>query len=161
MKHLYAPWRSNYVTNNSENKECVFCLPAQTENDGHKFIIKRFNHCFVMLNLYPYNPGHLLVVPYEHTHSLTTLQPATRHEIIDVIAQSMTILEKIINAQGINVGANIGGQAAGGSIPDHVHMHVLPRFLGDTNFLVTLADTKQISANLAQIYTKLSTAFNE
>lgn len=159
MKHLYAPWRSQYIQANQTSNACVFCTQATTTQDKQHFIIKRYEHCFLVLNLFPYNPGHLLVIPYEHQASLELLPRAARHELMDVITHAIQILTKELKAQGFNVGVNLGGKAAGGSIPDHLHMHVLPRYQGDTNFLVTLAETKQISANLLELYEKLKIAF--
>jgi ATP adenylyltransferase len=160
MKHLYAPWRKAYMTGH-DNTACVFCLTIAKDQDAQRYIIKRFQHCYVMLNLYPYNAGHLLVVPFMHQASLEQLDTTIRQEIMEVTTQSITILKKTLNAEGINVGLNIGGKAAGGSIPNHLHMHVLPRWLGDTNFLATLAETKQISLDLSEMYEKLHAAFNQ
>jgi len=160
MKNLYAPWRSGYLkTDNSNKNICVFCVQANKNEDAVHFIIKRFEHCYVMLNLYPYNAGHVLIIPYEHNPSLETLPTNVQHELIDVTSLTIKALQKSVCAQGINVGMNIGGSAAGGSIPEHLHIHVIPRFHGDTNFLVTVADTKQISINLPELYTKLVQAF--
>lgn len=157
MKHLYAPWRSGYL-HNKQTGSCVFCKNCAETDDAQTFIIKRFEHCFVMLNLFPYNAGHLLIIPYEHQDSLEKLSQPARQEMMEVATKSITILKETLGAEAINIGLNLGGKAAGGSIPDHLHMHVLPRWLGDTNFLVTLADTKQISIDLADTYRKLSTA---
>lgn len=162
MKQLYAPWRSNYTLGGSGKKNgkgCPFCVQAADTNDAEHFIIKRYKHCFVMLNLFPYNAGHLMVIPYEHTGQLPELSKEAQHEIIEVVSQAVTILQTTLKAEGLNIGFNFGGKAAGGSIPEHLHLHVVPRWLGDTNFLVALADTKPISLNLAEIYQQLQKAF--
>ena len=113
-----------------------------------------------MLNLYPYNGGHLLVLPLKHTDSLALLSHAIRSEIMEAVNYSIIILSEVVEAQGFNVGLNLA-RAAGAGIPSHVHFHVLPRWIGDTNFLVTLADTKQISVDLYALYTKLRPYFQE
>ncbi len=159
MEHLYAPWRSKYIREKITPSGCPLCL-ASPEEDGQKFVIKRFKHVYVMLNLYPYNAGHLMVIPFEHTGNLTDLTPETQAELMHVAAICCTILEKELKTDGFNVGLNMGGKASGGTIPEHLHLHVLPRFYGDTNFLPLLSDTKQISHDLPQLYERLKQVFN-
>lgn len=160
MKHLYAPWRTDYITK-KHNKKCVFCAQIEQSNDTENFIIKRFDHCFVMLNLFPYNAGHMMVIPYHHSATLTKLNTAERYEIMEASTMAMNILKKELKADGFNIGVNLGGKASGGSISKHLHMHVLPRWHGDTSFLTTLAETKQISTNLVELYKKLTKAFHK
>lgn len=166
MKHLYAPWRSEYSQSVAQTKQehtteehCVFCIKLK-ENDGEHFILRRFEHCIVLLNLYPYNAGHILILPYEHVASLPELSKAARSELIELTSHSSIILKEILQAHGINIGLNLG-KAAGAGIPSHLHMHVLPRYTGDTNFMPLLADTKQISFDLKEIYKKLKPAFDK
>ena len=156
MKHLYAPWRSTYVKEKSNG--CPFCLKDNTDDSEH-FILKRLEHTIIMLNLYPYNPGHILVVPIEHADTLDKLTKETRAELMEAITQSATILKTALGADGVNIGFNLGGKAAGGTIPEHLHGHVLPRWHGDTNFLPLLAQTKQLSADLLEVYKKLKQVF--
>jgi ATP adenylyltransferase len=156
MNHLYAPWRSEY--SNHKGDGCVFCNKHAASADEQNFIIHRFTTCFVILNLYPYNAGHMLIIPYDHTNSLEELTAQTRSEMMEIATRATALCKKILNAEGVNMGLNLGGRAAGGSIPEHVHLHVLPRWLGDTNFLVTLAETKQISIDLHDMYKKLAQA---
>lgn len=165
MKDLYAPWRTPYSAQLNESKkekaethECVFCIPDLAQEDQHNFILKRYTYCYVILNKYPYNAGHLLVIPFAHVKDLHTLEPAARHEIIDTSTLCTKVLEKELDCHGINVGINLG-RASGAGIPNHVHMHILPRWQGDTNFLPTLANTKVISFDLNEIYEKLVPAF--
>ena len=132
----------------------------ETKEDEKRFVLRRFKHCFVMLNLYPYNAGHLLIVPYLHEGQLSGLSSEARFELAELTMLSSQILRDELNAQGINIGMNLG-RAAGAGIPSHVHQHVLPRWEGDTNFLATLADTKQISFDLHEIYKKLRPAFEQ
>ncbi len=158
MKILYAPWREDYTTSSArstDNKEsCVFCDQLRDQDDEKHFIVTRFKHCYVVLNRYPYNGGHLLVLPLEHTQKLSALSSEARTELMEVVTHCSTILEKELNAQGINIGLN-QGKAAGAGLPSHLHFHVLPRWAGDTNFLPTLAQTKTVSVSLEDLYNKL------
>lgn len=158
MKTLYAPWREDYTTtsarNTDEKESCVFCEQIKDQNDSKHFIVARFKHCYVVLNKYPYNGGHLLVLPFEHTAKLSNLSQDVRTELMEVINHCSVTLEKELNAQGINVGLN-QGKAAGAGLPSHLHFHVLPRWLGDTNFLPTLAKTKIVSVSLEDLFNKL------
>ncbi|MGC2310766.1 MAG: HIT domain-containing protein [Candidatus Babeliaceae bacterium] len=162
MNHLYAPWRTNYVTQSeesSQSQQCPFCISPDQYDDEKNFIIKRFENAYVMLNKYPYNAGHLLIIPYAHKASLEFLSSQERAEIMEIMTTALQILQKVLKNQGTNIGINVGGKAAGGSVPDHLHWHAVPRFLGDTNFLPILAQTKSISLDLHDLYKKLKGAF--
>lgn len=168
MDILYAPWRTRY-TNDRESatrkekaleSECVFCTQNADANDSDHFILKRTKRCVVMLNLFPYNPGHLLVIPCAHEASLDALDNQTRTELMELISHSCTILQKAMKAQGVNVGLNLG-LAAGAGIPAHLHWHVLPRWQGDTNFMPLVANTKVLSLNMQQIYADLKPHFDQ
>lgn len=166
MKLLYAPWRSEYTTSTARTKnetalreECIFCTQLHESNDEKNFIIKRFPHSIVMLNRYPYNAGHLLVMPLDHIGSIDVLPPEIQSELMWLVGKSSTILKEVLGAEGINIGINMG-KAAGAGIPAHVHIHVLPRWMGDTNFLPTLSETKVISYDLHTLYKKLKEAFD-
>lgn len=161
MKILYAPWRSNYLSkerSNKKTKKCPFCQQPKENNDEKNFIIKRYKNCFVMLNLYPYNAGHLLIVPFSHKKYLNDLTKEEKINLIEILSLSSDILKKTLKYDGINIGTNIS-KASGGSIPNHLHLHLVPRWFGDTNFLVSTADTKQISGNLKKIYKELKKVF--
>lgn len=165
MKNLYAPWRSPYSSSDESHKdesassrECVFCAHAKDNNDAANFILKRYTHCFVILNKYPYNAGHLLVIPYQHVKRLADLPSEALNEIMSVISQATTIIETQLKSEGINIGVNLGA-ASGAGIPSHLHWHILPRWNGDTNFLPTLAGTKVISFDLQEIYEILRKCF--
>ena len=158
MDILYSPWREKYIRD-KKNDGCVFCIQIEENQDEKNFILKRYEHCFVILNLYPYNAGHLLVVPYMHVDQLYSLSAQALHEIIEVTAKCSSILKENLNNTGTNIGLNLG-QGAGGTIPHHLHMHVLPRWLSDTGFLPTLSATKQISFDLKEIYKNLRTVFD-
>ncbi|OQA36039.1 MAG: AP-4-A phosphorylase [Candidatus Dependentiae bacterium ADurb.Bin331] len=165
MDRLYAPWREKYVRGHSEKnettdiKECIFCTQYNEKNDDKNFILARYKHYFVMLNLYPYNGGHVLIVSNEHRAAIEDFLPEQRTELIELVAQASMILKKELKAEGINVGVN-SGRAAGAGIPAHFHLHVLPRWIGDTNFMPLIADTKQIGINLSVVYKQLKPLFN-
>jgi ATP adenylyltransferase len=165
MKKLYAPWRNTYTKSAASTKkenatahECVFCVQLNEHNDAHYFILRRFSHSVVMLNSYPYNTGHLLILPLKHSGQLSDLDVATRTQIMELAAVSTDILTDVLKPHGFNIGINLG-KASGASIPSHLHMHVLPRWPSDTNFLPVLADTKIISVDLHETYRQLHAAF--
>lgn len=166
MKKLYAPWRSTYTTSTAQKEEstttefCIFCKKLQDQTDRDHYILKRFTHHAVLLNLYPYNAGHLLIVPYEHVQKLNMLKPEARTELIELAQHCADIAINTLDAQGINIGLNLG-KAAGAGIPSHLHMHVLPRWIGDTNFLPTIADTKAVSYDLNIMYDQLKKPFDD
>ncbi len=165
MEKIYAPWREKYIkkavqkTNSERIKaDCLFCHQLKQNKDEEFYIIKRFKHTFVILNLYPYNGGHLLVLPIEHNGTLQDCSQNTRSELIETVNISMQVLKKTLQPQGFNVGLNLG-QAGGGGIPSHLHFHVLPRWEGDTNFLPLTCDTKTISTDLKELYQTLKKEF--
>lgn len=161
MKHLYAPWRGSYTLEAHEqthlDKGCPFCIDKQQYTK--KYVIKEYMHVLVLLNLYPYNPGHLLIVPKEHIAQLSDLLPKVRTELMDITTHAVTVLEKSLGNSGTNVGINLGDEAAGGSIPEHLHVHVVPRWKGDTNFMPVIAHTKQLSQDLNVVYETLKEVF--
>lgn len=167
MDKLYAPWRNDYVTGTARNKDksklknaCVFCHQFEQNEDRKYFILKRYKGCAVMLNAYPYNAGHLLVLPLEHEGELENLDSDTRNELMELVNLSIKVLKKILKPQGFNVGLNIGS-AGGGGIPSHLHFHVLPRWNGDTNYLSTIGDTKVICSDFYKIYNDLKKEFDK
>lgn len=166
MKNLYCPWRQAYIERptqakkNMKKSSCVFCDHIQNNNDEKSFILHRGKYSFVLLNRFPYNAGHLLIVPYKHAKDLSTLSKKTREEMMEYMSQCATLLQKTFACDGLNMGINLG-KVAGAGIPGHIHIHVLPRWEGDTNFLPTLCDTKQISIDLHKIYQELKKAGKE
>ena len=167
MNTLYCPWRELYSESVSgtkrelvSEKECVFCTKFNDNRDAHHYIIKRLTHTIVIMNLYPYNAGHLLIIPLKHVACLSELTEDERNELMHTTTLSSEILKKSIEAQGINIGLNMG-RIAGAGIPSHIHMHVIPRWVGDTNFLPIIAETKTISFDMNQMYKKLCLDFNQ
>ena len=147
-----------YIENHGKQAGCIFCdAPAQADGPEN-LIVFRGKLAYVILNRYPYASAHLMVVPFEHKSSLEELDAATRAEMMELIAQSISALRKIYSPQGFNVGANIG-EAAGAGVLEHVHIHVVPRWVGDTNFMSTLGGTRVLPEALEDTYTRVHEAF--
>ncbi len=154
MQHLWSPWRMSYITATKQEKGCVFCN-ALTEPDGPKnWIIARGTRAFVILNRYPYTSGHLMVLPYKHTSTLAKLDPETRAEIMELTTQVTQVLQTVYNPQGFNIGVN-QGEAAGAGIAPHIHMHVVPRWMGDTNFMTAVGGTRVMPEALADTWRRI------
>lgn len=154
MSILYIPWRKKY-TKRPPQAACPFCEALSKTNDRESLIIRRYSTCALFLCLHPYNAGHLLIVPTTHTGELSRLTDAERNELMWVMNQAIPILYQVLGCQGINAGINLGDGTAGGSIPEHLHIHVVPRFKGDTNFLPIIASTRLITRDLMEIYDTL------
>jgi ATP adenylyltransferase len=154
LKYLWSPWRMEYILDNQHSDECVFCAALDQPDGPDNLIVARGQRAFVILNRYPYTSGHLMVVPNEHRASLDGLSPQTRAEIMELSNQAALILEAVYHPQGFNLGMNIG-EVAGAGITDHVHMHIVPRWGGDTNFMSSLADTRVLPESLADTYQRV------
>jgi ATP adenylyltransferase len=158
MKYIWSPWRMTYIQKYKEVEGCVFCK-AQDQPDGlDNLILHRDQKAFVILNRYPYTSGHLMVVPFVHVSSLTELDADTRAEMMELTNQTMTLLAQEYSAQGFNIGVNIG-EAAGAGITEHVHLHIVPRWTGDTNFMSTLGETRVLPETLEDTYQRLKAAW--
>ncbi len=156
MKRLWSPWRMDYLTE-ERPQGCIFCVKAAEHCDERNLIVWRGEHAFVMLNRYPYNAGHLMVIPYAHVASVEDLPTETLTEIMLLVNHSLGALRRAMSPEAFNIGANLG-HAAGAGIADHVHMHIVPRWEGDTNFLPVLADVRVIPEFLAETYRKIRQA---
>jgi ATP adenylyltransferase len=154
MKKLYAPWRAQYIKDVPKQKECPFCVATQSDDDATHMVIRRGTHALVMLNRYPYNAGHLLIIPYKHEGLLEKLEQEVTAEIMELSVWSVQLLKERLKCDGVNLGCNLG-EVSGGSIPQHLHMHSIPRWKGDTNFLTASADTKLIGFDLNEVYQAL------
>jgi len=157
MKRLFSPWRSAYIASFKGAKRsagCLFCRIAKQRKDAQNFILWRGVHCYLVMNLYPYNSGHLMVVPYKHTADMGSVSDETSVEIMHIASRAMKALEKVSEPQGFNFGANLG-RAAGAGIDKHVHFHIVPRWSGDTNFMPVLADVKLISEDMRKVWKAL------
>ena len=161
MERLYTPWRWDYMVN-PKPETCPFCeyLAQPPENDAANYILLRAPHTFIVLNRYPYSNGHLMVLPNEHVSTLDVLDDETQFEMIKLTSYCTTILQKAYRAQGFNVGINIG-KAAGAGMEAHLHLHVVPRWLGDTNFMPVLGQTKVMPESLEDVYARLKRIMDE
>jgi len=159
-QRIWAPWRLAYVKDASKDieEECIFCAKPAAADDEANLIVHRGQHCFVILNLFPYTNGHLMVAPYEHTGRIQELPAATVAETMALAQRAMDGLERVYDPQGYNVGFN-QGRAAGAGVEHHIHLHVVPRWGGDTNFMPVIADTKVMPQTLEQSYAALKEAF--
>lgn len=156
---LWAPWRIEYITDDSKNEGCVFCEKSAQSDDTKNLIVHRGKTGFVIMNRYPYNNGHLLVVPYKHADSLSLLSDEAKIEIMNYLNVSQEVLNEVMHPQGYNIGMNLG-RTAGAGIVGHLHFHVVPRWGGDTNFLPVIGHTKVVSEALEQTCMKLKSAFD-
>lgn len=125
------------------------------------FILKKFQHIYIVLNHFPYNPGHLMVVPYRHCAQLYELTDEEHYETMKAVSKSSHILQNALGATGVNVGINLGDKASGGSIPDHLHVHIVPRWKGDTSFMPIVANTKPLSRDLQEVFQELEVHFSK
>jgi ATP adenylyltransferase len=161
IKHLWAAWRMKYIEGNAKETGCVFCNNLAIQEDSvENLIVMRSQRAFVILNKFPYTSGHLMVVPIEHKASLEELDPATRAEMMELVSQFVGLLRALYNPEGFNIGINIG-KAAGAGVPGHVHVHVVPRWDGDTNFMTTVSHTRVLPETLADTYQRVCATLEE
>ncbi|MBN1405302.1 MAG: HIT domain-containing protein [Candidatus Omnitrophica bacterium] len=153
MKKMWAPWRNVFVYNR-KIKGCIFCKAAKSKDDKKHFVVERGNFCFSILNIYPYNNGHIMIAPYAHKSTLLDLTESELRELMSLAKNSMRRTEKLLKPQGYNIGFNIG-KVAGAGFAGHVHMHIVPRWLGDTNFMPVITHTKVMSESLDSLYRRL------
>lgn len=148
-----------YVTSLKGN-ECIFCVKKDATDDRNNLVLHRSDTAFVLMNLYPYNNSHLMIAPYLHVDNIHELDKSTRSEIMELSEVSMKVLKEVLKPDGFNMGANIGS-AAGAGIKDHVHFHIVPRWIGDTNFMPVLGHTKVLVEGLLESYDKLKPHFDK
>lgn len=158
-RRLWAPWRSRYIASVRSGKRtrCLFCEKSKSKTDARNLVIARGRSAFCMLNLFPYNNGHAMVAPYRHVGDVSALTPEEWLEIWRLSDDLLRRMRKVFSPDGFNLGINLG-RAAGAGIPGHLHLHVVPRWIGDTNFMPILADTRVISHSLASARRLLSRA---
>lgn len=163
MDTVFAPWRIDWVERDGTDdiEGCVFCKLPDREHDREHLVLARNDHAFVMLNNYPYNPGHAMVIPFAHERDYEALDETVLVAHSRLVQQTIVALKRAMNPDGINTGLNLGGSAAGGSIDDHLHTHVVPRWSGDTNFMPVIAETKVIVEAVEDTYDRLHEAFGE
>jgi ATP adenylyltransferase len=158
MDRIWAPWRIGYILSDKKEDGCVFCNAYNTENDEDKLVIHRSKHSFVIMNLYPYNAGHIMIVPNRHINNPTLLEADEQLDLFSLVNRSLDVIKKVMNPEGFNLGMNLN-RTAGAGIEDHIHIHIVPRWNGDTNFMSTISDTKVISEALEETYKKIKSAF--
>jgi ATP adenylyltransferase len=157
MERLWAPWRLQYVAK-ERAAGCFFCDKPLAGDDRAAYIVHRGTHAYVLLNAFPYNNGHIMVAPYAHIADLEELPSETIHEMMDLAQLATRALKSSFNPDGLNLGFNVGA-AAGAGIKDHLHLHLVPRWVGDTNFMPVIGDVRVIPESLQQTYDKLTEAF--
>ncbi len=156
MDKLWAPWRSKYIYLRNV-KGCIFCKGRDTKNEKEMFVIEKTKYSFSMLNIYPYNNGHIMVSPKRHVREIDKLTKAERCDLMELVTKSKTLLDRILKPHGYNIGINVG-DVGGAGYKGHLHFHIVPRWLGDTNYMPILADTKIISESLDDMYGRLISA---
>ena len=153
MEQIWAPWRIEYIQ--MEKPEgCILCEKPRQNKDALNYILYRGDKNFVIMNSYPYNPGHLMIAPYRHLASLEELTGDELHEHFEIVSRSIKLLRQVFNPGGFNIGINIG-KVAGAGIDAHVHTHIVPRWQADTNFMPVISDAKVLPEALAETYKKL------
>lgn len=155
MKSLWAPWRQEYIL--AEKKGCIFCRALEGSDDDKNLVVYRGKGCFLLLNKYPYNYGHLMIAPNRHKCEIDELSEAEMLEVMKLLGRAKAVLRDCIKPDGFNIGVNIGKAAGAGE--RHLHFHVVPRWVGDTNFMPVVSETKVISQHLSELLTKLRKYF--
>jgi ATP adenylyltransferase len=155
-ERLWAPWRIRYITGEKAD-ECIFCTKPALDDES-ALIVRRGDRCFVMLNAFPYTSGHVMVAPYEHAADLAALDEATALELVTLTQESIRAIRVAYSPEGFNVGANLGS-VAGAGVADHLHFHVVPRWMGDTNFMSVIGEVRVLPETLDQTQRKLKEAF--
>jgi ATP adenylyltransferase len=160
MDYLWTPWRYHFVSQGAREAGCIFCRATQAGDDSRALIVYRGRKNFIILNLYPYTTGHSMVVPYAHVADLAACDAETLAEMMDLARRLQLAFESLYHPQGYNLGMNLG-RAAGAGVADHIHLHVLPRWNGDTNFMTTVAETRLQPEEISITYDRLHRALTE
>lgn len=160
MKYLDAPWRSEYYSHKKDG--CVFCAISQDtkqEHDKDRGVLYRGKECFAVMNLYPYTPGHFMIIPYSHIDNIENLDQSTWLEMSELVKFGVGVIKSELNAEGVNIGMNLGA-AAGAGISEHIHYHLVPRWSRDTNFITTIGQTRVNGVPFQSLYIKLKAKFD-
>jgi ATP adenylyltransferase len=155
MDYLWTPWRYAYVSSAEKSSECVFCNAVKAGDDAKALIVHRAAHCYVILNAYPYTPGHVMIVPYAHLDELQKLPAEAANEMMALSQRMESVLRDLYTPDGVNLGMNIG-KAAGAGIAGHIHMHVLPRWVADANFLSVVGETRVLPETLEETWKRVT-----
>jgi ATP adenylyltransferase len=158
MERLWAPWRIDYIVNEKPSA-CIFCIPSDGGDDRGNLILARTPYSFVMLNRYPYNNGHLMIAPFRHTADMDDLSGEEMLDLFATLRICKNVLKQCANPQGFNIGINLG-KAAGAGVDEHMHIHIVPRWNGDTNFMSVIGDLRVMPENLHATYDKLYPGFH-
>ena len=158
MDYLWSPWRYRYISNTAPASGCIFCKKAEQGNDALNLVLHRGEHTFILLNRYPYTSGHLMIAPYAHVPTLEQADEASAAEMMRFARLSEKHIRAVYKPDGLNIGMNIGA-SAGAGIAGHIHMHVLPRWTGDSNFMTTVGETRVLPEDLEATYERLRQAF--
>jgi ATP adenylyltransferase len=158
MDYLWTPWRYAYITGTKEGQDCVFCAKADAGDDRAAWIVHRGKYCYVCLNAFPYTSGHVMVLPYAHIDQLQKLPEEAAREMMALCQQTESVLRELYHPDGINLGMNIGA-AAGAGVAGHIHMHVLPRWIADANFMTVVAETRILPELLEITWERMRAAF--
>jgi len=157
MDYLWTPWRYAYVTGAEKTSGCIFCDAPKSGDDAKARIVYRGQHCYIILNTYPYTPGHVMVVPYAHLDELQKLPVAAAEEMIRLLQRMEQVLRSLYTPDGLNVGMNIG-KAAGAGVAGHIHTHILPRWVADGNFVSVVGETRILPESLEITYRRIHAA---
>lgn len=159
IRPIWAPWRMQYILS-KKGPGCIFCEEPKEDKDRENLILFRSTQGFIIMNLYPYNNGHLMVVPYRHVYSITELSNDELLDLMKMVQQSVQCLKEAFRPEGFNIGVNIG-KVAGAGIEEHLHFHVIPRWVGDTHFMAVLGEVRVIPEHVLSTYDKLFPFFNK
>jgi ATP adenylyltransferase len=158
MDYLWTPWRTTYMKEKRDKSRCIFCAAGESLSDEESLVVYRGKLAFVLLNRYPYTSGHLMIAPYAHVSRLRQVDESTTDEMMRLARRAEGIVEEAYKPEGLNLGLNLG-EAAGAGIEQHIHMHVLPRWWGDANFMTSVANTRIIPEALEDTYVKIKSGF--
>lgn len=154
MDYLWTPWRYAYVKNAFKDEGCIFCQASAKKDDEKNFIVHRGQECFVILNTFPYTSGHVMVVPYDHVDGLGKLSKAASQEMMELCQKMEGVIKELYRPEGMNLGMNLGA-AAGAGIAGHIHMHLLPRWTADSNFMTVVGETRVLPEELTITYSRM------
>jgi ATP adenylyltransferase len=154
MKHLWAAWRMKYINKSDPEQGCVFCNAQAKTDSAENLIVARGGSAFLILNKFPYTSGHVMVVPFQHVDALDLLEAPTRAEMMELVSRATVVLRQVYRPQGFNIGINIGS-AAGAGVPGHIHIHIVPRWGGDTNFMSTVGEVRVLPEELEESYRRI------
>ena len=157
-KYLYSPWRLQYILS-EKTGECIFCQKPDAGKDEQQLILYRSKHSFVIMNLFPYNNGHVMVVPCKHVSTLSKLSRPVLHDLFETVQLTESVLYKVYKCEGMNIGLNLG-KAAGAGVDEHLHVHLVPRWSGDGNFMCVIGGERVIPEEFETAYKKLKAEFN-